>query len=85
MQYKFAVTFGTLSIYRANYREYILQITQPSQYRCTQLQYRFAVISEAPSMSRHDEVGNPGFMLKESIHINKNTKNLITNPIAGVC
>ena len=27
----------------------ILQITQPSQYRCTQLQYRFAVISAAPS------------------------------------
>ena len=31
------------------YRKYILQITQPSQYRCTQLQYRFAVIFEAPS------------------------------------
>ena len=31
------------------YRKYILQITQPSQYICTQLQYRFAVISEAPS------------------------------------
>jgi len=31
------------------YRNYILQITQPFQYRCTQLQYRFAVISEAPS------------------------------------
>ena len=30
--------------------QYILQITQPSQYRCTQLQYRFAVISEAPSI-----------------------------------
>ena len=26
-----------------------MQITQFSQYRCTQLQYRFAVISEAPS------------------------------------
>ena len=25
------------------------QIWQPSQYRCTQLQYIFAVISEAPS------------------------------------
>ena len=32
------------------YRKYILKITQPSQYRCTQLQYRFAVISEAPSI-----------------------------------
>ena len=31
------------------YRKYILQITQPSQYRCKQLQYRFAVISKAPS------------------------------------
>ena len=31
------------------YRKYLLQITQPSQPRCTQLQYRFAVISEAPS------------------------------------
>ena len=31
------------------YRKYILQITQPSQYRSTQLQYRFAVISDAPS------------------------------------
>ena len=29
-------------------RKSILQITQPIQYRCTQLQYRFAVISEAP-------------------------------------
>ena len=27
----------------------ILQITQPFQYRCTQLQYRFAVISDSPS------------------------------------
>ena len=27
----------------------IQQITQPSQNRCTQIQYRFAVISEAPS------------------------------------
>ena len=31
------------------YRKHILQITQPSEYRYTQLQYRFAVISEAPS------------------------------------
>ena len=31
------------------YHKYILQIPQPSQYGCTQLQYRFAVISEAPS------------------------------------
>jgi len=33
-----------------SYRKYKLQITQPSQYRCTQLQYRFAVISDAPSI-----------------------------------
>ena len=32
------------------YRKYIPQISQPSQYRCTQLQYTFAVISEAPSI-----------------------------------
>ena len=32
-----------------SYRKYILQITQPSPYKCTQLPYRFAVISEAPS------------------------------------
>ena len=32
------------------YRKYILHIPQPSQYRCTQLQYWFAVISEAPSI-----------------------------------
>ena len=32
------------------YRKYVLQITQPSLYRYTQLMYRFAVISEAPSM-----------------------------------
>ena len=31
------------------YRKYILQITQPSQYRYTELQYRFVVISEALS------------------------------------
>ena len=31
-------------------RKYILQITQPSQYRCKQWKYRFAVISEATSM-----------------------------------
>ena len=30
--------------------KYILQITQPSQYRYNQLQYRFAVISEEPSI-----------------------------------
>ena len=30
------------------YFKSILQITQASQYRCTQLQYRFAVISKAP-------------------------------------
>ena len=32
-----------------SYRKYILQITQPSQYRCMQLKYIFAVISKAPS------------------------------------
>ena len=31
------------------YRKYILRNTHPSQYRCTQLQYIFAVISEEPS------------------------------------
>ena len=31
------------------YRKSLLQITQPSQYRCTSIQYIFAVISEAPS------------------------------------
>ena len=31
------------------YRKSILKIAQHCQYRCTQLQYRFAVISEAPS------------------------------------
>ena len=35
-----------------SYRKYILKITQPSKYRCTQLQYRFARISEAPSIAR---------------------------------
>ena len=46
-------THYTITLYSEcfiHYRKYILQITQPSQYRCTQLQYRFAVISEAPSM-----------------------------------
>ena len=38
-----------------SYRKYILQITQPSQYRCTQLQYRFTVISEAPSTLSHSK------------------------------
>ena len=38
------------SIYQ---RKYILQITQPSQYRYTQLQHRFAVISEAASIAVH--------------------------------
>ena len=32
-----------------SYRKYILQITQPSQYRYAKLQYRFAVISGSPS------------------------------------
>ena len=32
-----------------SYRKYIRQITQPSQYRYAQLQYRFAVISGSPS------------------------------------
>ena len=34
------------------YRIYILKITQPFKYRCTQLQCRFAVTSEAPSRTR---------------------------------
>ena len=33
-----------------SYRKYILQITQPSQYRYATLQYRFAVTSGSPSM-----------------------------------
>ena len=40
------------------YRKSILQITQFSQYRCTQLQYRFAVIFEAPS--NDDCISMPG-------------------------
>ena len=35
--------------YPISYRKYILKITQPSQYEYTKLQYRFAVISGAPS------------------------------------
>ena len=35
-----------------NYRKYILQITQPSQYRFAKLKYRFAVTSGSPSTSR---------------------------------
>ena len=34
-----------------SYRKYILQITQPSQYRYPKLQYRFAVTSGSPSNS----------------------------------
>ena len=34
-----------------SYRKYILQITQPSQYRCAKLQYMFAVNSGSPSRS----------------------------------
>ena len=44
------------------YRKYMLQITQPSQYRYTQLQYIFAAISEAPSMK-----GNR--FLSKSVHV----------------
>ena len=33
-----------------SYHKYILQITQPSQYRYAKSQYRFAVISGSPSM-----------------------------------
>ena len=33
-----------------SYRKYILQITQPTKYKYTKLQNRFAVISGAPSM-----------------------------------
>ena len=35
-----------------SYRNIILQIKQPSQNKYTELQYRFAVISGAPSMAR---------------------------------
>ena len=34
-----------------SYRKYILQITQPSQYRYAKLRYRFAVTCGSPSMS----------------------------------
>ena len=39
-----------------SYRKYLLQITQPSQYRYANLQYRFAVTSGSPSKYRmyHD-------------------------------
>ena len=40
---------GILQGFTKWYRKYVLQITQPFQYRCTQLQYRFAVISDSPS------------------------------------
>ena len=33
-----------------SYRKYILQITQPSQYRYAKLQYRFAITSGSPSI-----------------------------------
>ena len=42
-----SVQYITANIY---YCKYILQITQPSQYRFAELQYRYAVISEAPGM-----------------------------------
>ena len=38
-----------------SYRKYILQITQPSQYRYSKLQYRFAVTSWSPSMHGKSE------------------------------
>ena len=45
-------TFGHTGWPRS-YRKYILQITQPSQYRYTKLQYRFAVTSGSPSTIIH--------------------------------
>ena len=49
------ILYTERSIY---YRKYILQITQPSQNRFTLLQYRFAVISEAPSILKHRLIYN---------------------------
>ena len=39
-----------------SYRKYILQITQPSQYRYAKLQYRFAVISGSPSRNHGETI-----------------------------
>ena len=39
-----------IQITTERHRKNILQITQPSQYRCTQLQYRFVVTYGAPSI-----------------------------------
>ena len=50
-----------------SYRKYILQITQPSQYRCTQLQYRFAEISETPSISPAVNVKGSIILLQQKI------------------
>ena len=41
-------------LYKKLKRHCILKITQTSLYRCTQLQYRFAVISKAPSICPRD-------------------------------
>ena len=53
-----------LAIY---YRKYILQITQPFQYRYTQLQYRFAVISKAPSSTLDPVRGSLSLSLSASL------------------
>ena len=41
-----------------SYRKYILQITQPSQYRYAKLQHRLAVTSGSPSSNTRDEMRN---------------------------
>ena len=52
------------------YRKYILQITQPSQYRYTQLHYGFAVISEAPRTCTFIQILRPSFLsLRTFLHI----------------
>ena len=43
------------------YRKYILLITKPFQYRCTQLQYISAVISQAPSNKDTNNPFDPDF------------------------
>ena len=49
-----SLPFLSLTFRFIYYRKSILQLTQPSQYRCTKLQYIFAVISEAPSIWKYN-------------------------------
>ena len=56
-----------------SYRKYILQITQPSQYRYAKLQYRFAVISGSPSIV---EAKNKCGQLCPSFHLYLPSKQL---------